>query len=148
MQITPVETACDCSVCKNMCKVQPCLGTPEDIVKIIMAGHHDKLRVSSWMVGMLVGITSDSIDMVQPMFVEGHGCAFLDDNNLCTLHESGLKPTEGKLSHHSDAPETDFADTINFKVAMSWVDENYNNDPIESLLRAKLKVVNESNAQE
>ena len=148
MQIKTIETACDCSVCKNMCKIQPCLGTPEDIVKIIMAGHHDKLRLSSWMVGMLAGITSDSIDMIQPLFVEGHGCAFLDDNNLCTLHESGLNPTEGKLSHHSDPPEKDFADTINFKVAMSWVDENNNNDPMQTLLRAERRMAAESNKKE
>lgn len=138
-----VETECSCNTCQNMCKTQPCLGTPEDIVKIIMAGHSKKVAMSSWMVGIIAGVTNDSIDMVQPKYIDGHGCAFLDDNNLCTLHDSGLKPTEGKLSHHTDAVPKSFTDTMNFKVAMSWVDKDGINDVINSLLTAERKLLSD-----
>jgi hypothetical protein len=122
-----------------MCKKQPCIGTPKDILKIIMAGHADKLAQSTWMVGLVSGEINRPIKMVQPLALENGHCAFLDENDLCTLHDLDLKPTEGRLSHHDDFKNFSgtFRDTINFKTALSWVDENGVNDPILSLINAK-----------
>lgn len=133
-----LETACSCNTCKNMCKIQPCIGTPEDIAKLVLAGHGGKMAKTTWMVGMLTGTTSAPIDMYQIMANEDNSCPFLDENNLCELHDAGLKPTEGRLSHHTDA-ETftgDFMDTINYKVAVSWVDEDGDNNATRQLVRA------------
>lgn len=130
------ETACTCDTCKSMCLKQPCLGTPEDIAKLFEAGHNSKLARSVWMVGLVTGTVDRPIDMIQPLADETGKCSFLDDNGLCTLHDSGLKPTEGKLSHHTDGENFtgDFRDTINYKVAMSWVDINGNNNPTSILV--------------
>ena len=140
-----VETACACDTCKNMCKIQPCIGTPEDIAKLVLAGHGSKMAKTTWMVGMLTGTTSAPIDMYQIMANEDNSCPFLDENNLCELHDAGLKPTEGRLSHHTDV-ETftgDFMDTVNYKVAVSWVDEDGDNRATNQLVRAMGKQMTE-----
>jgi hypothetical protein len=128
------ETSCACDSCKRMCKHQPCLGTPKDILKIIAAGHGDKLAMSTWLTGLVVGVHDSPVQMIQPLNTE-NGCAFLDEEGLCTLHDAGLKPTEGKIAHHSDKPVDDFRDTINYKVAMSWIDENGVNNPLKMLVK-------------
>lgn len=135
------ETACACDTCKNMCKKQPCIGTPDDILKIIEAGHAKNLAQSTWMVGLLSGDVDKPVHMIQPLALEDGSCAFLDDNDLCTLHDLDLKPTEGKLSHHDDFKNFSgtFKDTINFKVATSWLDENGESNPISQLMKAKTK---------
>lgn len=132
------ETACSCDTCKSMCKIQPCIGTPEDILKLIQAGHAKKLAQSSWLIGVLSGTTDNPVDMIQLLALEDGSCTFLDEKGLCTLHELNLKPTEGKLSHHDDhlTFSGNFEDTINYKVAMTWVDENGVNDPLVQLVNA------------
>lgn len=133
-------TECACDACKQMCKHQPCLGTPKDILRIIKAGHASKLALSTWMTGLVTGTCDIPVDMIQPLQTE-NGCAFLDSNGLCTLHESGLKPTEGKLAHHSDSQTEfqSFKDTANYKVAMTWLDEKGLNSPLKQLLKAELE---------
>lgn len=37
---------------------------------------------------------------IAPEFVKWHGCIFHTKDKLCELHESGLKPLEGKLAIH------------------------------------------------
>ena len=91
-------TACSCDRCKSQCHT-PCLGTPEDIEKLIDAGYRDRLAPTSWFAGMLMGVINRPIEMVQPK-VENGWCTFYHDG-LCELHDKGLKPTEGRLSHHS-----------------------------------------------
>lgn len=131
------DTACACDTCKNMCKIQPCIGTPKDIAKLILAGHGEKIAKTTWMVGVLTGTTAVPTDMYQIMANDDNSCPFLDENDLCKLHDVDLKPTEGRLSHHDDA-ETftgDFKDTVNYKVAMSWVDEDNNNRAMLMLVK-------------
>lgn len=48
-------TACSCEKCKSQCRT-PCLGTPEDIERLIDAGYKDRLAPTEWLVGMLFGV--------------------------------------------------------------------------------------------
>jgi hypothetical protein len=113
----PVE--CSCQDCQDQCKTAPCLGTPEDILKLIQAGHGDKLQAIIWMAGVFTGLNDKPLTMVQLKFMEGEGCIMLK-NGLCTLHKSGLKPTEGKLSHHTAC--FDKVKSIAWNVAKEWCD--------------------------
>jgi hypothetical protein len=133
------ESECSCDNCKKMCTT-PCLGTPNDIIKLIKAGYGDKLIGTQWAVGLICGVVNDTVDMIQPIQNE-NGCIFRTKEGLCELHDKGLKPTEGKLAHHTDKMPNSFKDTLNFKVAMTWVDENGVNNPQEMLLKT---FINES----
>ena len=133
------ENECSCPACQKMCKTSPCLGTPADILNIIMAGHGKGLSRTSWATGVVVGVHDSVVDMIQPR-MEDHGCAFLDCNNLCTLHDLGLKPTEGKMAHHAEKMHDSFKDTINYQVAMTWIDENGENNAEQQLINTSLKL--------
>jgi len=104
--------SCTCADCRSQCRV-PCIGTPDDMLEIIKAGHADKLEFHNWNVGYLLGKLPAPITIIRPKVIEG-SCAFFK-NNLCELHESGLKPTEGKLSYH-----TLKLDNFIFELSLSW----------------------------
>lgn len=93
-------TACSCEACQAMCRRGPCLGTPQDILRIVVAGEGDKLAVTDYRALESVGIPRQTI--MAPLLTPD-GCAFLKDG-LCTLHDRGLKPTEGRLSGCKRAP--------------------------------------------
>lgn len=116
-----VPVQCKCSLCKQQCHT-PCLGTPEDIEKIIDAGYADRLAVTSWAAGIFMGVTSYSIPMIQPVAGDEF-CAFFQ-NGLCELHDNGLKPTEGRLSHHSIKIDNfKPSKSIAWNVAKEWITE-------------------------
>lgn len=106
-------TVCQCEKCKSQCHT-PCLGTPEDIERLIGAGYGNRLAATEWCVGMLLGLTDRPIHMIQAK-IENEWCAFYHDG-LCELHEKGLKPTEGRLSHHSIR-----IDNFDPKKSLSWL---------------------------
>ena len=115
---------CKCKACQQQCH-QPCLATPQDILKLIKAGYADRLAWTQWLAGYLMGVTDHVIFMVQAD-KEGDWCTFFHDG-LCELHDKGLKPTEGRLSHHS-AKIDNFVPkkSISWNVAKEWEDdENY-----------------------
>ena len=115
----PVE--CTCRACKEQCRT-PCLGTPDDIMKLIEAGYIDKLLPTGWVVGMMLGKIDHVIPMVQLKKAENGFCVLYKDG-LCLLHELGLKPTEGKLSHHTiKAENTSFRKLLSYNVAKEWED--------------------------
>lgn len=114
------ESSCSCNKCKDMCKTAPCLGTPKDISILYLAGLGEKLSGTIWMPGAILGIC-EPIKMIQPKFENGK-CVFLNENDLCELHDLGLKPTEGKMTLHSDNPIEDLRETITYQVAMTWKD--------------------------
>lgn len=87
--------SCKCYLCKLQCKA-PCWGTPEDMQKIVDAGFVKRLMVQVYGEIMFVTPLMDKVK---------NACTFFT-NGLCELHESGLKPTVGKLSHHSTNYET------------------------------------------
>lgn len=50
-----------------------------------------------------------------------HGCVFWKDG-LCSLHNKGLKPTEGRLSYHTITEENiDFGKSLSWNVAREWI---------------------------
>lgn len=113
--------SCKCAMCKEQCRRAPCLGTPQDIWALIEAGYEDKLEVTGWSVGMILGRLPFPIPMVQAILTE-NGCVFFE-NGLCILHELGLKPTEGKLSHHTITEENfKFSKNLSWNVAREWID--------------------------
>lgn len=118
--------SCNCEKCRQMCHRTPCLGTPQDILAIIEAGYVDKVCYTEWAAGMYLGHISQPIEMVQ-IKSKGKGkdgeCVFFHDGK-CDLHESGLKPTEGKLSHHEvSIKELRKEYNLTYQVAIEWVKE-------------------------
>lgn len=86
-------TDCTCDICVGMCRRSPCLGTPEDIMRLVEAGYQDKL-VPTLNLG-LRHLGYPAVGIIAPILTE-HGCIFLE-NDRCTLHDKGLKPLEGRL---------------------------------------------------
>lgn len=101
--------------------VAPCLGTPEDIEKIIDAGYGERIMSTAWGAGIMMGVNNQVIEMYQAE-QRSSGCTFFKDG-LCELHDLGLKPTEGKLSHHSITTEnTVKTKGLSWNVAKEWLD--------------------------
>lgn len=122
---------CKCSLCKEQCTT-PCLGTPEDIEKIIDAGFGGKLEITYWGAGILMGVTKHVIPMIQA-HAGAEYCTFFN-NGLCQLHDLGLKPTEGRLSHHSIRRDNFKASkSLAWNVAREWIDDK-NADVVERVL--------------
>lgn len=114
---------CKCSLCKKQCRT-PCLGTPEDIERIIDAGYKSHLAVTYWGAGIVLGVIDRPILMVQIKDKDNSGCSFFK-NGLCELHDKGLKPTEGKLSHHTLSLDNfNPKKSIAWHVAKEWLDED------------------------
>ena len=116
------QTACKCEQCKSQCRVSPCLGTPQDIIKLIKAGYKDRLAVTDWLTGFIMKAEPGPVVMLQAIYDEKKKACTFFNNGLCELHDLGLKPTEGKLSHHSTKPDNfDFKKSINYTVAKTWL---------------------------
>ena len=116
----PVE--CRCKLCQAQCRATSCLGTPQDILKIVKAGYADRIVVSEWAAGIIMGVTKKTIYMFQPRFTEEEGCTFFHDG-LCELHDKGLKPTEGRLSHHTQRIDNFVkSKSISWNVAQEWME--------------------------
>lgn len=111
---------CRCAACKAQCRT-PCLGTPEDILRLLKAGYKQRLSPTLWGVGLVTGRLPYAVPMVQARQVDGH-CTFFRDG-LCELHDAGLKPTEGRLSHHTVTRENlKFGHSLSWNVAREWLD--------------------------
>lgn len=116
-------SVCRCRECKNQCRT-PCLGTPQDILRLIEAGYIDKLKPTYWCVGQILGKLDYSIAMVQAEQTAYGWCVF-HEGGLCQLHDLGLKPTEGRLSCHDIKPENYvFSKGLAYNVAKEWLDRN------------------------
>ena len=121
----------NCEKCKQMCQRTPCLGTPHDILALIEAGYIDKLAYTEWAAGIYLGHTNRPIPMVQIRSIDDSrhdGCCVFYHDGKCELHENGLKPTEGKLSHH-EVYERELQREYNltYQVAIQW----YNDDNLD-----------------
>lgn len=104
---------CSCEHCLAMCH-RPCWGTPKQIQKIIDAGFGNKLMIDyyykddSMSEESTVPILSPALkglegDYVSWMPMSSEGCTFWH-NNLCQLHDKGLKPLEGQTAYHEKDP--------------------------------------------
>ncbi|MCE8595707.1 hypothetical protein [Bacteroides fragilis] len=112
--------SCKCEICQAQCRRTPCIGTPQDIQALIKAGYKDKLSFTLWSVGFILGKIDFGIPMIQPKQTPS-GCVFFKDG-LCELHDLGLKPTEGKLSHHTIGMDNlDFSMFLGWNVAKEWM---------------------------
>lgn len=113
------EVSCSCGKCVTMCERTPCLGTPTDILNLINAGHADKLLESVWLVGLPYGFPKTKMFQIDGT----KGCPFFNKNKLCDLHDSGLKPTEGKLAF-CETKDVKFPPS--YAVAFTWrITENF-----------------------
>lgn len=104
LNMFPVQ--CDCEKCSLMCRC-PCCGSVEDFEKIIAAGYADRLMFDD------LPSSCDAGPILKPA-LKGHegkgapwgtgserGCTFWKEGK-CELHESGLKPIQGKIAHHDN----------------------------------------------
>ena len=90
-----------------------------------------------WGVGLVTGHLPYAIRMVQARQVNGY-CTFFR-NGLCELHDAGLKPTEGKLSHHTITRENfKFGHSLSWNVAREWLDGR-NEAFIDEIIRLMAK---------
>lgn len=129
-------TQCKCKECKQQCHT-PCLGTPQDILKLVKAGYADRLALTDWFAGMMMGCTDHGITMIQAKDENGW-CTFYHDG-LCELHDKGLKPTEGKLSHHSIKIDNwKHRKSISWNVAKEWENED-NVSVVEEIVKEMKK---------
>lgn len=137
------ESVCACKECAQQCKTQVCLGTPTDILNLVKAGFKGQLALSKWAAGIKQGMPV--ISMMQPYYDVNRGCCtFMDESQKkCTLHNLGLKPTEGKLSHHTlGSLKVKVGNNlpVNHAVALTWTDE--------ANLPVVMEIVNELKSQE
>ena len=113
-------TACSCGRCVAMCERCPCIGTPQDMLRLIEAGHRDKLAPTLWAAqgfeNAVEMIAIDAQGMNDPGVLSP--CPFLRDG-LCGLHDSGNKPTEGVLASCQHTQEE--AARILAAVVASWL---------------------------
>lgn len=90
---------CSCDKCVSMCKTAPCLGTPEDIIKLTAFGYGDKIMPTTVSSPSALAFFHKPINVWALEFdKEKSQCCMLDDNGKCMLHAKGLKPLEGKLA--------------------------------------------------
>lgn len=92
----PLESRCSCDRCVTMCETRPCLPTPEEATRLDPA---KTMRVNFGP----ITVTSPAMVGKEGQEVDGYAlgrCVHLHDG-LCELHRLGLKPTEGRLAHHS-----------------------------------------------
>ena len=138
----PIE--CKCNLCKRQCHT-PCLGTPQDILRLMDAGYIDRLKPTMWAAGVVMGLTRTPIPLIQPECLDGafggaidlgvnSHCTFQREDGLCELHDKGLKPTEGRLSHHSTKLDNwKPTKSIGWAVVQEWLDPQ-NADVVEEIV--------------
>lgn len=102
----PQVSECSCGACQRMCE-RSCWGTPDDIRKLIQAGFGSKLMLDWWIgeednIYVLCPAETGHEGRSAPSW-PGMGC-ILQKNGLCTIHASGLKPTEGKVASCKGTP--------------------------------------------
>ncbi|WP_353656150.1 hypothetical protein [Bacteroides acidifaciens] len=84
-------------------------------MKLIEAGYGSRLASTAWAAGIIMGVTDRPVEMIQAIQEDNGFCTFFHDGK-CELHDLGLKPTEGRLSHHSIK-----IDNFNPKKSLSWL---------------------------
>jgi hypothetical protein len=99
-----------------MCKRGPCIGTLDDIEKIVNAGYIHLLAPTIYAGYYELGIAPTKL--IAPLLTPT-GCAFLDKNGGCILHAQGLKPTEGRCAHHANSQPQSIA--LNLEIRKTWI---------------------------
>lgn len=104
---------CQCTECQSYCQ-RPCWPTPQEAMRLMDAGHGKRLMLDWWQgeavaegnpVGILCGGLKGHEGKIAPYWPESiEGCTFFVDG-LCQLHDTGLKPFQAMVVHHSDTHE-------------------------------------------
>lgn len=138
-------TECKCHLCKRQCHT-PCLGTPQDILRLMDAGYTSRLKPTEWAAGIYMGVTDHIIPLIQAECLDGAWgglldvgadchCTFYTKDGLCELHDLGLKPTEGRLSHHSARIDNFKRNkSISWAVVQEWLSPD-NADVVAEVIR-------------
>lgn len=101
IQISGVSLSeCSCNSCKSMCMTASCVCTPTDAARLILAGYRLMLAETVIVAPSVIKQFGKPMKAITPLFKNGR-CCMLNDDNLCRLHDKGLKPLEGRLAHHS-----------------------------------------------
>jgi len=96
------ESVCSCPACAEMCANSTCLPSPEEARNLIKLGYGPSLAHYKFGGGgELVGPAPLGMENQKNLPHTRFGPCTFFKNNLCTLHEKGLKPLEGRLAHHS-----------------------------------------------
>lgn len=90
---------CSCNTCKNMCMTDPCIPTLEEAHRLVNEGYPNKLNFTILAAPVAINLIGHPVKLMAPKFINNR-CVFLDESNLCQLHEKGLKPIEGRFAHH------------------------------------------------
>ena len=134
-------TECKCQLCKRQC-----LGTPQDILRLMKAGYTTRLNPTLWEAGVLMGVVREPVSLIQAECLDGawgglldvganSHCTFYTKDGLCELHDKGLKPTEGRLSHHSIRLDNFKRNkSISWAVVQEWLNPD-NADVVEEIVR-------------
>lgn len=129
------DQSCRCKSCVNACKSRPCWPMPEDAKKLVEQGFGYALMLDWWsdedenpshIIYLLCPAVAGYAKAQSPFIPEGR-CVFLDEKDLCMLHDLGLKPYEGRKSMHDDGRGSDRHKNI----ARSW-----DNDDALNLVKA------------
>lgn len=138
-------TECKCSLCKRQCHT-PCLGTPQDILRLMDSGYTSRLSPTLWAAGIVMGICDTEVPLIQARCEDGawgglldvgadSHCTFYTSDGLCELHQQGLKPTEGRLSHHSTRIDNFRASkSVSWAVVQEWFSPD-NADVVAEVVR-------------
>lgn len=120
LEVTGLKpTVCSCKVCRKKCSQIMCLGTPDDILRLINAGFGNLLQEIQISVVLVNHREVMPIRMVQLMRDE-NGCAVFKDG-MCLLHNMGLKPAEGRyFIHPEDHHDETIMDLLTLTIALEW----------------------------
>lgn len=115
--------ACSCDRCKTTCLVSPCIPRPKEMHALIENGLKDRFSPTVW----LNTHTLKTYVCIAPLGTNWeynghklHKCTLLDKDGLCTLHDSGLKPIEGRVVICS---EPDPKAILRTKICEEWSQE-------------------------
>lgn len=127
--------ACTCDACQMDCTM-PCWGTPAEIRRLIDAGHGARLTLELWTkqppVEFLTPALKGSEGQRAPAKPYSRaGCTFWTEAHLCQVHDAGLKPLEGKLSHHHPALKKRNVDGLTLR---RWIAEQWDTDEGRALI--------------
>jgi hypothetical protein len=102
MKLSILPSECSCEKCSFMCH-SSCCGIPSEMELLILSGYGDRLMLDDLPGGetMLKPALKGYEGKQSPWETSSReGCTFWHDGK-CQLHMFGLKPAQGKLSHHN-----------------------------------------------
>jgi hypothetical protein len=121
------SNSCSCDACIKMCNCYPCQPTPKEAYNLIKVGYAKRLMLKAWpaknnpklvipsLVPAIVGYEMG----VGPLQQYKGSCTFLNKDNLCELHQQGLKPAEGRFARH-DTPKEQEEDLMR-EIMQLWI---------------------------